>query len=101
MNNSSIIINTLFKSAKDLYKPISVDRITRHIKNLSKLIDRAQNRLIPKVRAMGATLADTSIVPAENIVLNAFWSNYNMFDTYCRLDHSSQSNMTEAVLPLN
>ncbi|PVU96723.1 hypothetical protein BB561_001014 [Smittium simulii] len=31
---------------------------------------------------------------------HAFWSNYNMFDTYYRLDRSIQSNMTEAVLPL-
>ncbi|PVU88097.1 hypothetical protein BB561_006029 [Smittium simulii] len=51
-------------------------------------------------RAIGATLAATSGVPVENIVLHAFWSNYNMFDTYYRLDRSTQSNMTEAVLPL-
>ncbi|PVU89331.1 hypothetical protein BB561_005421 [Smittium simulii] len=51
-------------------------------------------------RAIGATLAATSGVPVENIVSHAFWSNYNMFDTYYRLDRSTQSNMTEAVLPL-
>ncbi|PVU92497.1 hypothetical protein BB561_003790 [Smittium simulii] len=53
-----------------------------------------------RARAIGATLAATSGVPVENIVSHAFWSNYNMFDTYYRLDRSTQSNMTEAVLPL-
>ncbi|PVU94273.1 hypothetical protein BB561_002690 [Smittium simulii] len=53
-----------------------------------------------QARAIGATLAATSGVPVENIVSHAFWSNYNMFDTYYRLDRSTQSNMTEAVLPL-
>ncbi|PVU86248.1 hypothetical protein BB561_006769 [Smittium simulii] len=65
-----------------------------------RLIKRPPNTPIPKARAIGATLAATSGVPVENIVLHAFWSNYNMFDTYYRLDRSTQSNMTEAVLPL-
>ncbi|PVU95077.1 hypothetical protein BB561_002042 [Smittium simulii] len=76
------------------------DAIYSHVKNLSGLIKRPPNTPIPKARAIGATLAATSGVPVENIVLHAFWSNYNMFDTYYRLDRSTQSNMTEAVLPL-
>ncbi|PVU88465.1 hypothetical protein BB561_005843 [Smittium simulii] len=85
---------------KHYNKPLSVDSITRHVKNLSELIKRPPNTPIPKTRAIGATLAATSGVPVENIVSHAFWSNYSMFDTYYRLDRSTQSNMTEAVLPL-
>ncbi|PVU88670.1 hypothetical protein BB561_005744, partial [Smittium simulii] len=61
------------------------------------LIKRPPNTPIPKARAIGATLAATSGVPVENIVSHAFWSNYSMFDTYYRLDRSTQSNMTEAA----
>ncbi|OMJ07998.1 hypothetical protein AYI70_g11839 [Smittium culicis] len=60
---------------------------------------RLPNTPIPKLRAIGATLAATSGVPAENTVSHAFWSNFSMFDTYYKLNHSTQSNMTEAVLP--
>ncbi|PVU85766.1 hypothetical protein BB561_006902 [Smittium simulii] len=90
----------LFRHTKHYNKPLSVDSITRHVKYLSGLIKRPPNTPIPKTRAIGATLAATSGVPVENIVLHAFWSNYNMFNTYYRLDRSTQSNMTEAVLPL-
>ncbi|PVU95345.1 hypothetical protein BB561_001890 [Smittium simulii] len=99
-NNDSIIVNRLFRHTKHYNKPLSVDSITRHVKNLSGLIKRPPNTPIPKTRAIGATLAATSGVPVENIVSHAFWSNYSMFDTYYRLDRSTQSNMTEAVLPL-
>ncbi|PVU92623.1 hypothetical protein BB561_003722 [Smittium simulii] len=85
---------------KDAIYSCPRNSITRHVKNLSGLIKRPPNTPIPKARAIGATLAATSGVPVENIVSHAFWSNYNMFDTYYRLDRSTQSNMTEAVLPL-
>ncbi|PVU85722.1 hypothetical protein BB561_006908, partial [Smittium simulii] len=97
-NNDSIIVNRLFRHTKHYNKPLSVDSITRHVKNLSVLIKRPPNKPIPKTRAIGATLAATSGVPVENIVLHAFWSNYSMFDTYYRLDRSTQSNMTEAAI---
>ncbi|OMJ30032.1 hypothetical protein AYI69_g436 [Smittium culicis] len=100
-NNKDLTINVLFRNTKDKNKPLSVDSITRHIKNLSRLIDSPPNTPIPKARAIGATLAATSGVPAENIVSHAFWSNFSMFDTYYRLNRSTQSNMTEAVLPLD
>ncbi|PVU87670.1 hypothetical protein BB561_006235 [Smittium simulii] len=97
-NNDSIIVNRLFRHTKYYNKPLSVDSITRHVKNLLGLIKRPPNTPIPKTRAIGATLAATSGVPVENIASHAFWSNYSMFDTYYRLDRSTQSNMTEAVL---
>ncbi|PVU90749.1 hypothetical protein BB561_004751 [Smittium simulii] len=93
----------IYPMLKDALPSIEEDffhSITRHVKNLSGLIKRPPNTPIPKARAIGATLAATSGVPVENIVSHAFWSNYNMFDTYYRLDRSTQSNMTEAVLPL-
>ncbi|OMJ30025.1 hypothetical protein AYI69_g445, partial [Smittium culicis] len=99
-NNDSITVNRLFRHTKHYNKPLSVDIISRHVKNLSGLIKRPPNTPIPKTRAIGATLTATSGVPVENIVSHAFWSNYSMFDTYYRLDRSTQSNMTEAVLPL-
>ncbi|PVU97718.1 hypothetical protein BB561_000340 [Smittium simulii] len=99
-NSDSIIVNRLFMHTKHYNKPLSVDIITRHVKNLLGLIKRPPNTPIPKARAIGATLAATSGVPVENIVSHAFWSKYSMFNTYYRLDRSTQSNMTEAILPL-
>ncbi|PVU90121.1 hypothetical protein BB561_005019 [Smittium simulii] len=90
-NNDSIIVNRLFRHTKHYNKPLSVDSITRQVKNLSGLIKRPPNTPIPKTRAIGATLAATSGVPVENIVLHAFWSNYSMFDTYYRLVRSTLS----------
>ncbi|OMJ13559.1 hypothetical protein AYI69_g8961 [Smittium culicis] len=39
-------------------------------------------------------------VSDENIVSNSFCSNYNMLDTYYKLDRNTQPNMTKAVIPL-
>ncbi|PVU92191.1 hypothetical protein BB561_003967 [Smittium simulii] len=72
----------------------------RHLKNLSVLIKRPPNTPISKARAIDANLAASSKVPVENIVSHEFLSKYSIFDTYYRLDRSTQSNMTEAVLPL-
>ncbi|PVU89582.1 hypothetical protein BB561_005290 [Smittium simulii] len=78
---------------------LAKETVPAPITNLSGLIKRPPNTPIPKTRAIGATLAATSGVPVENIVSHAFWSNYSMFNTYYRLDRSTQSNMTEALPP--
>ncbi|PVU92343.1 hypothetical protein BB561_003884 [Smittium simulii] len=91
-NSDSIIVNRLFRHTKHYNKPLSVDSITRHVKNLSELIKRPPNTPISKTRAIGATLAAISGVSVENIVLHTFWSNYSIFNTYYRLDRSTQSN---------
>ncbi|OMJ12369.1 hypothetical protein AYI70_g9169, partial [Smittium culicis] len=100
-NNSTIMVNMLFRHNKDHSRPLSVDSITRHIYNLSGLIVRPPNTPIPKARAIGVTLAATAGISADNIVSHAFWSNYDMFDTYYRLNRSTQTDMTAAVLPLD
>ncbi|PVU94705.1 hypothetical protein BB561_002339 [Smittium simulii] len=74
-NNNSIIVNKLFRHTKHYNKPLSIDSITRHVKNLSVLIVQPPNKPIPKARATGATFATTFEVPVENIVLHTFRSN--------------------------
>ncbi|PVU92529.1 hypothetical protein BB561_003768 [Smittium simulii] len=57
-------------------------------------------KIYPMLKDALPSIEEDFFLPVENIVSHAFWSNYNMFDTYYRLDRSTQSNMTEAVLPL-
>ncbi|OMJ21624.1 hypothetical protein AYI70_g3363 [Smittium culicis] len=99
-NGGNLIVNILFRHTVDHSKPLSVDSITRYIRMLSDLIPRPPNTPCPKARAIGATLAAAAGVPPDVIVSQAFWSNYTMFDSYYRLSRSTQSNLTEAVLPL-
>ncbi|PVU89341.1 hypothetical protein BB561_005414 [Smittium simulii] len=59
-----------------------------------------QDTLIPKGRAIGATLAANSGVSTDNIVSHAFWSNYLIFDSYYRLTRNSSNYLTESILNL-
>ncbi|OMJ18284.1 hypothetical protein AYI70_g5439 [Smittium culicis] len=84
----------------DFTKPLSVDSISRHVHMLSDLILRPPNTPRPKARALGPALAAAAGVPSSDIVAQAFWSNYYMFDNYYRLSRSTNSNISEYVLPL-
>ncbi|OMJ18751.1 hypothetical protein AYI69_g6885 [Smittium culicis] len=72
-NNSSIIVNRLLRYIKYHTKPLMLDRITRYLHLLSGLINRPPNTPIPKARAIGATLASSAGVLADDIVTHAFW----------------------------
>ncbi|PVU88615.1 hypothetical protein BB561_005757 [Smittium simulii] len=100
INNSTIMVNRLFRYIKNFNKSLSVDSITRYIHILSDLIVRPKNTPIPKARAIGATLAADSGVSTDDIVSHAFWSNYTIFDSYYRLSRDSSTNLTESVLNL-
>ncbi|OLY81530.1 hypothetical protein AYI68_g4364 [Smittium mucronatum] len=59
-NNMSWTVNRLVRFISDSEKPLSVDSITRYIHSISALISNDPDAPIPKVRAIGATLAANS-----------------------------------------
>ncbi|OMJ17143.1 hypothetical protein AYI69_g7543 [Smittium culicis] len=99
-NQPDTILSMFLRHIRDYTKPLSVDSISRHVHMLSYLIVRPPNTPRLKTRALGPTLAAAAGVPSSDIVAQAFWSNYYMFENYYRLSRSTSSNITESVLPL-
>ncbi|OMJ18509.1 hypothetical protein AYI69_g6985 [Smittium culicis] len=99
-NHPDTTLSMLLRHIRDFNKPLSVDSISRHVFMLSDLIVRPPNTPLLKTRALGPTLAAVAGVPSSDIVAQAFWSNYYMFDNYYRLSRSTNSNITESALPL-
>ncbi|OMJ22161.1 hypothetical protein AYI70_g3046 [Smittium culicis] len=100
INDNKIIVNRLFRYINDFNKPFSVNSITRNIHNISYMIARPPNTPTPKARAIGATIAANAEIPSDSIVAQAFWSNYEIFDSYYRLSRTASTNITQAIIPL-
>ncbi|PVV04491.1 hypothetical protein BB560_001006 [Smittium megazygosporum] len=81
----------------DHKKPLTIDSITRNIRNVSKLINYEKTKPIPKARAIGATVAESSGIAPDVIVSQAFWSGYEMLDNYYRLSRDNDTNITESM----
>ncbi|OMJ13086.1 hypothetical protein AYI70_g8715 [Smittium culicis] len=60
------------------------------VSNQRAVKQRPADTPIPKARAIGATLAANSVLPAESIVSHAFLLNFSMIDTYYRLNRSTK-----------
>ncbi|PVU86099.1 hypothetical protein BB560_006806, partial [Smittium megazygosporum] len=73
-NNKELILNHLVRHINDHKKPLTIDSITRNIRNVSKLINYGKTKPIPKARAIGATVAASSGIAPDVIVSQAFWS---------------------------
>ncbi|OMJ30352.1 hypothetical protein AYI69_g97 [Smittium culicis] len=99
-NHPDTTLSMLVRHIRDFNKPLSVNSISRHVHMLSVLIVRSPNTLRLKTRTLGPNLAAAEGVPSSDIVGQAFWSNYYMFDNYYRLSRSTNSNITESVLTL-
>ncbi|OMJ26769.1 hypothetical protein AYI69_g3818 [Smittium culicis] len=99
-NHPEIKLSMLLRHIGDFSRALNTDSITRYINSLTDLMDLPPGNTRPKTRALGHTMAAAAGVPPSEIVSQAFWSNYYMFDTYYCLSRSSSSNLTESVLPL-
>ncbi|OMJ26865.1 hypothetical protein AYI69_g3718 [Smittium culicis] len=100
ISHLEIKLSMLLRHIGDFSRALSTDSITRYIHSLTDLMDLPAGITRPKTRALGPTMAAAAGVPPSEIVSQAFWSNYYMFDTYYRLSRSNSSNLTESVLPL-
>ncbi|OMJ21772.1 hypothetical protein AYI70_g3264 [Smittium culicis] len=90
----------LLRHIGDYSRALSTDSITRYTHSLADLMDLPAGNTRPKTRALGPTMATAAGAPPSEIVSQAFWPNYYMFETYYLPYRSSYSNLTESVLHL-
>ncbi|OMH83609.1 hypothetical protein AX774_g2884 [Zancudomyces culisetae] len=90
----------LIRHTNNYKKYMSTYSISRYIRKLNDLLEIPPGRPSVKARAIGATTAFKAGIPENEIVDHAGWSSVAMFNNYYRLDRTSNSNITEAVLRL-
>ncbi|PHZ14172.1 uncharacterized protein RHIMIDRAFT_236160 [Rhizopus microsporus ATCC 52813] len=66
----SISIHCLFRSLADHSQPIGPERISKHIRRIMTHVGKPGNAPVPKVRALGATLAAQAGIAVDDIVVH-------------------------------
>ncbi|OMJ23743.1 hypothetical protein AYI69_g4880 [Smittium culicis] len=99
INDKNLTVNHLFRYVNNPEKPLTVDSISRNIKSISKFMVNEEEQ-IPKARAIGATLATNSGIPADAEITQTFWSGASMLDNHYQLSRDINLNIAETILTL-
>ncbi|ORE02995.1 hypothetical protein BCV72DRAFT_189113, partial [Rhizopus microsporus var. microsporus] len=94
----SISIHCLFRSLADHSQPIGPERISKHIHRIMTHVGKPNDAPVPKVRALGATLAAQAGIAVDGIVVHGNWSSKAIFEQFCRISSMTSNNLTLATL---
>ncbi|EIE83989.1 hypothetical protein RO3G_08694 [Rhizopus delemar RA 99-880] len=95
-----IISNALFWRINQASVAIGHERISKHIQSIMQFVSRPPGAPIPKVLALGSTLATQSGITVDDIIVQGNWSSKELFEQFYRISVTTSSDFTK-VLTLN
>ncbi|KAF9397605.1 hypothetical protein BGZ76_008359, partial [Entomortierella beljakovae] len=75
-------------------QPIGSERISKHIKEISRHLTVPPNAKTPSGRAIGSTSAINNGASVSKVVAQGYWSSANMLSQFYLLHSSNKKNLT-------